>query len=51
MLYCFYYEKESLWREYFSNMSRHDVNSILCYVSKRNSTHLPRAFFKISFLD
>ena len=40
-----YYKKESLWHEYFPNMSRHDVNSILCYVSKCNSTHLHRAVF------
>ena len=45
MLYCLYYEKESLWHEYFSNKFRHDVNSILCYVSKFNSTHLLRGFF------
>ena len=28
MLHCLCYEKESLRGEYFSNMSRHDVNSI-----------------------
>ena len=45
MLYCLYYEKESLWGKYFSNMSRHDVNSIVCYVSKCKSTHLHKVFF------
>ena len=41
MLYCLYYEKENLWREYFSNISRCDVSSILCYVSKQSpSEHL-----------
>ena len=50
MLYCLYYEIESLWREYFSNMSRHDVSSIL-YVSKCNSPHLRRTFFvKLVFM-
>ena len=42
MLYCLYYKKESLWREYFPSMSRHDVSSILCYASKHS---LHRAFF------
>ena len=51
MLYCLYYEKESLWGKYFSSMSRLDISSVLCYVSKCNSTHLRRAFFvKLVFL-
>ena len=51
MLYCLYNEKKTLWREYFSDISRHDINSILYYASNCNSTNLPRAFFKIGFLD
>ena len=45
MLYCLLYKKESFWHKYFSNMSWHGVSSVLCYVSKCNSTHFCRVFF------
>ena len=50
MLYCFYYEKGSLWREYFSNISRHEISSILMFQSVIALTFAEFFIVKLVFL-
>ena len=45
-IFCMRYTSKSKkqWREYFSIKSRHDANSILCYVSKYNALTFAELF-------